>query len=269
MQYTKAGALTLFFFLRLIINLLVIGIFTYPMSYVFPGGRFQFNGQTFGSFLLSGAGGLTILATVVLYYRKFLVEYLTASRLKLQWPYWAVNVPVLGILAFPLVVLTESIDSTEEERTRLFYQQAYGNRRPFAIAAVMVVFSLIGMWVVGRIDYSGRIQWMYWFILMSFFIWYIASISGYYAVLSAGAIAALYFINLLMGKHHDHARFIYQPSRYDQTVALWYAAAFAVAQYAILLPVFHLQRIRTVQEAPADAYFIDEVGNPTDQLISE
>ncbi len=44
-QYTGAGALTLFYTLRVLINVLVIGLFTFPIAHFFEKNRIFFRGR--------------------------------------------------------------------------------------------------------------------------------------------------------------------------------------------------------------------------------
>jgi hypothetical protein len=103
--FTKTGAILQFITLRAAINLLAAGLLYHPAIWWLP--RMSSDGFSFlvFTFLLEIAGSLALLVVIILYYRKLIVEYFKTYNWNKSWLYWLVNVPAIGILVFPLVVL--------------------------------------------------------------------------------------------------------------------------------------------------------------------
>jgi type II secretory pathway component PulF len=102
--FTKTGAILQFITLRAAINLLAAGLLNHPAIWLPRMSRGGFSFLVF-TFLLAVAGALALLVVIILYYRKLIVEYFKTYNWDKSWLYWLVNVPVIGILVFPLVVL--------------------------------------------------------------------------------------------------------------------------------------------------------------------
>lgn len=263
-NYTKAGAITLFIGLRLFINMLVIGIFIFPTAYFFGRVRMYIGNVSAFSSILIFIGALALLAAVVLYYRKFLVEYFIGNQQKIDRLFWFVNVPIIGLLIFPFVAHAQRAIPTQEERTHFFYNDALNNGDPYGVMGIMIGLSLLSMLILQFVNGSGgNSAWVFWIVELCLFIWYVAAISGYYVILGLGACSfAILLLRLFYEYITKGPASVYGSSRYIQNQSLWYITAFTVLQYVILLPVFHLHFIKIEQEPPA-AVDEMEVGIPT------
>jgi hypothetical protein len=270
-NYTKAGAISLFFALRLLINLLVIGFFTYHFAHFSESGRIYFRNQSLFTFILTTICGLALLAAIVLYYRRFMVEYFIASRQKIQWLFWIVNMPVIGMLVFPFVVL--SANNKPEDRTRFFFNNAMYNRQPYVIMIVMLLISLIGT-IFGRsMDRHNDFYWLLWLVEAALFIWYVASLTGYYVFLGFGVLGLIIFSSQAaieaqtLSRMRDTYNAVYgsrSVSRFiDHSINLWLITAFQVVQYVVLLPMFHLDKLKIIQrEETVTGYTLQDTGVP-------
>jgi hypothetical protein len=252
-RYTNTGTLCMFYALRLIINLLVVGLFTYPVSYFTETGRLYYNGVSVYTFVVNMVAGLLCLAVTVLYYRKFLIEYFIGIRKKIYWLFWIVNLPIIGLLVFPFVVLLTRTTSTTEERVRFFYNDTW-HQKPYKILVGLVVFSLLGV-LFGPGMYSGSADyWILWFVELGLLIWYASAISGYYMMLITAGTGLVFFLISIYGGVQRHQTpqpaFFGGGSAFTDkiSVTLWLVSAFNTVQYAILLPIFHLHTIKTIQE---------------------
>lgn len=256
-NYSKPAAIALFCTLRLAINLLVIGLFTFPLTHFLEKARINYQGQSWFSFILVLAGGLALLAGVALYYRRFLVEYFISHGRKIQWMFWLVNIPVIGLLVFPFLALANTPAKPVEARTRFFFNNAMYNVQPYAIMGVMLGLSVISSWAGRSMGAYNDIYWLLWLVEVALFIWYVASITGYYVILGAALLAGLLFfskmtmeLQAIKGMKNAYGIWGYKSPTgfFDSGMTMWYLAGFTLVQYVILLPMFHLHAMKTVQE---------------------
>lgn len=91
-------------------------------------------------------------------------------------------------------------------------------------------------------------QWLLWAFEVCLLIWLAADISGYYAMLVLGFISLIVFFS-----GHE---------RSDESTITWYTVMFNIVNLIILLPVFHLYKMKTIQEPPTYVEEIEEVGIP-------
>lgn len=249
-NYTKAGAITLFYSLRLLISIMVIGLLTFPLAFSGSGSRFYFRDMPVLTIVLAIVCGIALLIFLIRYYRKFLVEYFIANKQTTQWLFWLVNIPIVGMLVFPFVALSFSEKINEEERTHFFYNKAIYVPRAWWIIGVM---AFAGFLILG---FSPKYivhdtQWTLWVFELCLLIWLAADISGYYAML------ALAFLSLII--------FFSQHTRSDESTITWYFAVFNIINLIILLPVFHLYKMKTIQEPPTYVEETEEVGIPIEE----
>ena len=251
-NYTKAGAITLFIGLRLLINLLVIGLFAYPYAHFFDQNRFYFRGSFF-DFLLAFTAGLALLIVIVLYYRRFLVEYFIANRKKIQWLFWIVNLPIIGLLVFPFVALTAK--DQPRDRTLFFFTNAQYNLQPYNIMGVMLAISLFSSLLISIVSRDTGLFWFLWVVEVALFIWYVVSVTGYHVILGFALLGLIFFLSRLSVEGHGLSGFkqyiFADPDSYSllfqHSIIHWFITAFQIVQYAVLLPVFHLNTIKTIQ----------------------
>jgi hypothetical protein len=246
-NYTRAGAITLFYTLRLLINIMVIGLLAFPLAFSGTSYRFGFRNILPHTIILAIISGIALLFFLVQYYRKFLVEYFIAHRQTPKWLFWLVNIPIFGMLIFPLAALSFSEKTKEEERTHFFYNKAIYVPRAWWLMGVMV---LVGFLILG---FSPKYmvhdtQWMLLVFELGLLIWLTADISGYYAMLALAFICFIVFFS--------------QHTRSDESTTTWYLAMFNILNLVILLPVFHLYKMKTIQEAPTYVEETEEVGIP-------
>lgn len=245
-NYTRAGAITLFYSLRLLLSIMVIGLLTFPVA--FSGtGRFGFRSISVLTIILAIIAGIALLIFLIGYYRKFLVEYFIAHKQTTQWPFWLVNIPIFGMLIFPFVALSFSEKTTEEERTQFFYNKAIYAPRAWWIIGVM---AFIGFLILGLCPkyQVGETQMLLWAFEVCLLIWLAADISGYYAMLALALISSIIYFS--------------QPTRSDESTITWYVVVFNIVNLIILLPVFHLYKMKTIQEPPTYVEETEEVGTP-------
>ena len=252
-RYTSTSALSLFYALRLIINLLVVGLYAYPLAYFFESGRIYYKGQSLLTLCLVMVAGLACLAAVTLYYRKFLVEYFISIPKKISWLFWIVNIPMVGMLVFPFVALFSGANKSEEERTLFYFNDARYYQKPLKILTAMLVLSVLSMWLTQSMRAGSNVYWVLWLVNLALLIWYATSITGYYVVLGVAGVMQLVFCSLIFIEKQSYKgnlpSFGYSESSFYQfSMSLWLISAFNVIQYIILLPIFHLQTIKTVQE---------------------
>jgi hypothetical protein len=257
-NYTKPGAIALFYTLRLVINLLVIGMFTFPFAHFFESGRVYYRGQSWFSFILTMISGVALLAGIVLFYRRFMVEYFISHHRKIQWLFWLVNIPIAGLLVFPFVALNFGTAKPEEARTRFYFNNAMYNVQPYKIMGVMLGLSVISSWAGRSMGSYNDIYWLLWLVEITLFIWYVAAVTGYYVILGAAVIGSIIFfskmaieLQAIKGMKNAYGVYGYRsPSGFfDHGMTLWYVAGFNVVQYVIFLPMFHLNEMKTVQSA--------------------
>ncbi len=121
---------------------------------------------------------------------------------------------------------------------------------------VILVLSLIRRhcWQISPITTTGT-YWLLWVVEAALLVWYVTSFTGFYVIIGIGITGLiLFFCKLAINE-----RSITQGSN----ILLWYAAAFNVVQYTVLLPVFHLNEMKIVQEP----YQEDEL-LPVEELVS-
>jgi len=245
-NYTRAGAITLFYSLRLLISIMVIGLLAFPVAFAGEA-RFWFRDIRPFTIILAIVCGIALLIFLIRYYRKFLVEYFIAHNQTTQWLFWVVNIPIFGMLVFPLAALTFSEKTTEEERTRFFYNKAIQSPRAWWIIGVMVLIAFLILGLSPKYMVHET-QWMLWIFEVCLLIWLAADISGYYAML------VLAFISFIV--------FFSQHTRTDESTITWYTVIFNIVNLIILLPVFHLYTMKTIQEPPTYDEETEEVGIP-------
>ena len=243
-HYTKPAALSIFYALRFLINLLIVGLFSYPAVILFQKDQRLFNGHSLLIMILSMAGALAFLVAVTLYYRKFLLEYFSSNQIKISWLYWIVNLPIVGMLAFPFVVLFAQAIPEEEERTRFFYYEAQQGQKAGSIMFVMLLLSFIGMLIGEGFDvlYSS---WTVWLIDSAILVIYCVSVRGYYFLLGTGWMAVLVYsciiaVTALKGENYFGSASPFTPSN----ATMWLTSAFTVVQFVVMLPIFHIEAIR-------------------------
>jgi hypothetical protein len=256
-NYSKPAAIALFYTLRLTINLLVIGMFTFPLAHFLEKSRIYYRGQSWFTFILIMISGLALLAGAALYYRRFMVEYFISHGRKIQWMFWLVNIPVIGLLVFPFVALANSTAKPLESKTRFYFNNAMYNVQPYGIMGVMLAISLISSWAGRSMGTYNNTYWLLWLVEVALFIWYVASVTGYHVILGGAVIGGIIFfsrmameLQAIKGMKNAYGIWGYQlPSGFfDNGMAMWYLAGFSLVQYVIMLPMFHLHAIKTVQE---------------------
>ena len=245
-NYTKAGAITLFYSLRLLISIMVMGLIAFSMAYSGTG-HFGFRDIKPITIILAIVCGIALLVFLIRYYRKFLVEYFIAHKQTTQWLFWLVNMPIIGMLVFPLAALSFSEKATEEERTQFFYNKAIYVPRAWWLIGVM---ALIGFLILG---FSPKYmihetQWLLWAFEVCLLIWLAADISGYYAMVALAVLSSIIYFS--------------RQTWSDEALVAWCIAAFNMVNLIILLPVFHLYKMKTIQEPPAYVEETEEVGIP-------
>lgn len=250
-NYTKAGAITLFYSLRLLLSIMVMGLIAFPMAVSGSGGRIYFHNMAPLTIVLAIVSGIALLVFLILYYRKFMVEYFIANRQTTTWLFWLVNMPIIGMLVFPLAALSFSEKNTEEERTQFFYNKAIYVPRAWWIMGVM---ALLGFLILG---FSPKYmvndsQWLLWVFELCLLIWLAADISGYYAMVGLAVISFIVF-------------FSRQPWS-DEVLVAWCIALFNITNLIILLPVFHLYKMKTMQEPPTYVEETEAVGIPIEEV---
>lgn len=263
-QYTSGGAISLFYTLRFFINMLVVGLLSIPIGRFYSLGHSGFRGQTIYSLYIMEAAGLVLLTAVVLYYRKFLIEYFISTQRKISWLFFFINIPIIGMFVFPFVALKKRICNTVEDRVDFFYHNAWYSDRPYGIMIVVLALSFIGAFATRG---DSDMNWLVWFIELVLFIVYVLNITGYYLILGSGALGLIIFYAqaIIHALATDAETFNSKASFYyyfEELLFFWLIAAFGVIQYVVLLPVFHLNRIKTVQEPPVQPEEMSEVGIP-------
>ncbi|SDG63828.1 hypothetical protein [Chitinophaga filiformis] len=247
-HYTKPAALSIFYALRFLINLLIVGLFSYPA--VILSQKYQqqlFNGHSLLLMILGMAGALTFLVAVTLYYRKFLLEYFSSNQIKISWLYWIVNLPIVGMLVFPFVVLFAKAIPEVEERTRFFYYEAQLGQKAGSIMFLMLLFNFIGMWIGEGFDvlYSS---WIMWLIDSIILVIYCVSVRGYYFFLGTGWMAMLVYSGILAVTALKGENYFDSASPFTRSNAtMWLTGAFTVVQFVVMLPIFHIEVIKTEQ----------------------
>jgi hypothetical protein len=247
-RYPKAGAVSLFVALRLILNLLTIGLFIFPLAHFFDEGRVHFKHQSLLRFCLGMVAGLACLVAVTLYYRRFLVEYFISIRKKIYWLFWIVNIPVVGLLVFPFVAMFSRTSETETERTLFFFNDAMDYRKPYKILTAVLLLSLLNLYFSEILRMGSGLSIFLWLAELALLIWYTASMTGYYAILVAGAVSVLSFMYPIIVEKRGYHPGIYNFGYSGAPFYQWLISGFLVVQYTVLLPIFHLRAIKTLQE---------------------
>jgi hypothetical protein len=246
-EYTKPAALSLFYALRVLINLLIVGLFSYPAVFLFREYQGHFNGRSVIIMILGMAGALLFLVAVTLHYRKFLLEYFSSNQIKISWLYWIVNLPVVGMLAFPFVVLFAQTIPKVEDRTRFFYYEAQHEQKEGRIMFTMLLLSFIGMLIGEGFDvlYSS---WTVWLIDSAILIMYCVSVRGYYFLVGTAWVAMLVYSGILAVAALKGEKYFGSASPFTRSNAtMWLTSAFTVIQFVVMLPVFHIEVIKTEQ----------------------
>ncbi|THU39479.1 hypothetical protein FAM09_13325 [Niastella caeni] len=251
-NYTGPGAICLFYVLRLSINLLVIALYVYPLTYFHTAIPLIYSDQSVFMLIITIASGLLCLIAVVLYYRKFLVEYFISVRQKTSWLYWIVNIPLVGLLIFPVIVLISSSTNSEEDRGRFYFNDNLYYQKPYQILAVMIVLHLVGL-LFSPAQNGSSLYWVFWSLELCLLIWYATAVTGYYLILAIGAAGFIVFLVLAYIAMHAYTR--EQPwSRSplnEFNISLWLVGAFNLVNYTVLLPAFHLYKMKTIQKQDA------------------
>lgn len=239
-HYTKPAALGIFYALRFLINLLIVGLFSYPAVFLFQKDHSVI-------MFLGIAGALAFLVAVTLYYRKFLLEYFSSNQIKISWLYWIVNLPVVGLLAFPFVVMFAKTILKVEDRTRFFYYEAQQEQKGGSIMFIMLLLSFIGMLIGEGFDvlYSS---WTVWLIDSAILVLYCVSVRGYYFLLGTGWVAMLVYSGILVVSALKGENYFGSASPFTSSNApMWLTSAFTVVQFVVMLPIFHIEVIKTEQ----------------------
>jgi hypothetical protein len=233
-QYTKTNALCLFYALRLLINGLVYGLFLFPLNYLW--GHTELTGQRLILLCLLTVAALAGIIAATLYYRRFLVEYFINQQ-KPGWQFWLVNLPIVGMLAFPFVALLPG-SKQEEKRNPVFVSDALYTQKRYVLLAAMLVLNGLIMWFNLPEYRMPEIYCIMCVVDLVLMIWYVRSKAGYTVAVFAGVVALhIYWGMLFMANSID--RF---------TIAVLLFSTFGVIEYTILLPVFHSHTINPVQE---------------------
>jgi hypothetical protein len=259
-RYTKPAALSIFYTFRILINLLVVGLFTYPSAFLFPGDAAFLKGQPAIAMVPGIAGALALLVTGTLYYRKFLVEYFISSGRKISWLFWIVNFPILGMLVFPLVVLSFKTIPAVEDRTRFFFKEAPHNQQPGMIMILTLFLSLIGMGFAEMADVSSTSTWAFWVIDVLIFILYCVSVRAYKVIVGSAFVGILLFYGWLTVEALARGNYVQNSAIYNRhNIAMLLISAFTIVQYTVLLPIYHIEIIKTEQEPNTVDEFAYEV----------
>jgi hypothetical protein len=246
-DYTKPAALSIFYALRFLINLLIVGLFSYPAVFLFQKYQGHFNVHFVFIMILGIAGALAFLVAVTLYYRKFLLEYFSSNQIKISWLYWIVNLPVVGMLAFPFVVLSAQTIPKVEDRTRFFYYEAQQEQKEGRIMFMMLLLSFIGMLIGEGFDvlYSS---WTVWLIDSAILVMYCVSVRGYYFLMGTGWVAMLVYYGIFAVSALKGENYLDTASPFTRNNApMWLTSAFTVVQFVVMLPIFHIEVIKTEQ----------------------
>ena len=233
--YTKASALTLYYALQLIIGLLVVGLIMYPICYFAADPYIRFSNQSVFTFAATLLAGLLCIIFAIRFYRKFILEYFMSIQKPVSWLYWIVNIPIIGLLAFPFVVFTANPRGTVEERTA-FYDQCEQEQRPTKIMVVMLVLNLLAQLIKAGLTGSSETDWLLWLVEVALFIWFATAISGYYVLLVLCSLCYVAYL-VLVFKNVDSLN-------KQRTLLPWLTVLFTMVQYPVLLPLFHLYKIR-------------------------
>ncbi len=92
-----------FYSLRVLINVLVMGC-SLPIAHFVEKSRIYYEGQSLFSFLLVMIGGTGLLIGIVLYYRRFLVEFFISRQRKMQRPFLGREPACTGMFVFPFAI---------------------------------------------------------------------------------------------------------------------------------------------------------------------
>jgi hypothetical protein len=235
-RYTKRSGLVLFYSFRLAINMLMAGLFSYPLTNLVYN-----NLSPASSLLLNLVSALGLLVFVVLYYRKFLAEYFISIQKNINWLFWLVNIPVLGLLVFPFVVWFNRPTSTIGERTIFFNNKAL-NQKPYNVLVAILALSLLTLTFSPPFTGENALFWVLYGLELGLLALYVAEAWGFYVMLSINGVVYLYFlITTLVAVVQYNSRNLPFPTYLQQ-------GTFTVIQYAILLPVFHLKRFGKAAE---------------------
>jgi|GEM_PF-6424185 len=266
-HYTKPAALSIFYALRFLINLLIVGLFFYPAVILFQKSQI-FNGHSLLILILGMAGALTFLVAVTLYYRKFLLEYFSSNQIKISWLYWIINLPVVGMLAFPFVVLFAQAIPEVEERTRFFYYQAQQGQKAGRIMFMMLLLSLIVMFIGEGLNVSYS-SWTVWLIDSAILVLYCVSVRGYYFLLGTGWMAMLVYSGILAVAALKGENYFGSASPFTRSNAtMWLTSAYTVVQFVVMLPIFHIEVIKTEQTLEVIDETVGEVAEYSDARLS-
>jgi hypothetical protein len=229
-RYTKRSGLVLFYSFRLAINILMAGLFSYPLTNLVYN-----NPSPVSTLLLNLLSGLGLLVFAVLYYRKFLAEYFISIQKKINWLFWLVNLPIVGLLVFPFIVWSNRLTSTIGERTIFFNNKAL-NQKPYTVLVALLALSLLALAWSPPFNGENALFWVLYCLELGLLALYVAEAWGFYVMLSINGVVYLYFlITTLWAVLQQNSRNLPYPTDLQQ-------GTFTVIQYAILLPVFHLKR---------------------------
>ena len=242
-RYSWPATLTLFYVLRISVNLLIVGLFMLPFSFFSKTPSYHTDLPLFVLALIILAGLLCLCLTVA-YYRKFLIEYFIALKKKISWLYWLVNLPVVGLLAFPIVLLSFQQQGAIEERSAFYRFQRF-NQNSRGLFWAMLAMNVVTVIFMSAMRSTTEGFWIVWLVEIAFFVWYSAAVSGYYALLITGG--AGYIIFLIVAYQMPAASvepyrrfsFYYDPALLNFPMSLCMLSAFSIVQYAVLMPVFH------------------------------
>jgi hypothetical protein len=148
--------------------------------------------------------------------------------------------------------LFSGANKTVEEKTLFFFHDAMYYQKPYKILMAMLVMSLLSMWLTQSMRAGSDAYWVLWLVNLALLIWYATSITGYYVVLGAASVMQLIYWSLILIEKQSYKgnvlNFGYSESPFYQfSISLWLISSFNVVQYVVLLPVFHLNRIKAIQ----------------------
>jgi hypothetical protein len=153
----------------------------------------------------------------------------------------------VGMLAFPFVVLFAQVIPEVEERTRFFYYEVQQEQKAGSIMFMMLLLSFIGMLIGEGFDvpYSS---WTVWLIDSAILVMYCVSVRGYYFLLGMGSVAMLVYSGILVVSALKGENYFGSASPFTRSNAImWLTGAFTVVQFVVMLPIFHIEVIKTEQ----------------------
>jgi hypothetical protein len=112
---------------------------------------------------------------------------------------------------------------------------------------MMLLMSFIGMLIGEGFDvlYSS---WTVWLIDSAILVMYCVSVRGYYFLLGTGWVAMLVYSGILAVLALKGENYFGSASPFTRSNApMWLTSAFTVVQFVVMLPIFHIEVIKTEQ----------------------